>query len=80
MTQHKEFQNCMMTGLWFTDMCFIFLIFFFFLLSRGRKMNSHLEAAIQEAMMELDHQNVSESDSKSFAINKGRTIKKRKTR
>lgn len=43
-------------------------------------MNSHLEAAIQEAMMELDHQNVSETDGKNFPVNKGRAVKKRKTR
>ncbi|CAI9735176.1 mucin-3A methyl-CpG-binding domain 5 [Octopus vulgaris] len=47
---------------------------------KGRKMNSHLEAAIQEAMMELDHQNVSETDGKNFPVNKGRAVKKRKTR
>ncbi|GAB1610191.1 mucin-3A-like, partial [Argonauta hians] len=47
---------------------------------KGRKMNSHLEAAIQEAMLELDHQNVSQTDGNNFPVTKGKAVKKRKTR
>ena len=63
----------------------VFLILIFF---RGRKMNTHLESAIQEAMMELDRQDIQPDEPPTESIapsqpvrsNKTSLVKKRRSR